>query len=91
MNVRRAVPGRGERGFTLVELLVAITITLVVSASIYGLLSAGQNAFRREPSLADRQQNIRIAMDSIARDIDNAGIGMPLVSQVFTHTDAPLG
>ncbi|HXK12084.1 MAG TPA: hypothetical protein VMT70_20765, partial [Vicinamibacteria bacterium] len=42
-------------------------------------------------SLADRQQNIRIAMDSIARDIDNAGIGMPLVSQVFTHTDAPLG
>jgi len=91
MNARENTPGRGQRGFSLVELLVAMAVTLVVSGSIYGLLTAGQNAFRREPSLADRQQNIRIAMDSIARDVDNAGAGMPVVSQVFTHTDAPLG
>ncbi|HUL80331.1 MAG TPA: prepilin-type N-terminal cleavage/methylation domain-containing protein [Vicinamibacteria bacterium] len=91
MRSRKGAPGPGQRGFSLVELLVAMAVTLVVSGSIYGLLAAGQNAFRREPSLADRQQNIRIAMDIIAHDVANAGTGMPLVSQVFTHTDAPLG
>ncbi len=75
----------------MVELMVAMVVTLVVSGAIFGLLTVGGNAFRREPEVADRQQNIRIAMDAIARDIQNAGSGMPLVSQVFTHTDAPLG
>ena len=68
-----------------------MVLTLVVSGAIFGLLTAGGNAFRREPEVADRQQNIRIAMDTIARDIENAGAGMPLVSQVFTHTDDPTG
>jgi hypothetical protein len=74
----------------MIELMVAMVVTLVVSGAIFGLLSAGGNAFRREPEVADRQQNIRIAMDMISRDIANAGSGMPLVSQVFTHTDTPL-
>ena len=77
----------GQRGFSMIELMVAMVITLVVSGAIFGLLTVGGNAFRREPEVADRQQNIRIAMDSIMRDIENAGSGMPLVSQVFTHTD----
>ena len=77
----------GQRGFSMIELMVAMVITLVVSGAIFGLLTVGGNAFRREPEVADRQQNIRIAMDSIMRDVANAGSGMPLVSQVFTHTD----
>jgi prepilin-type N-terminal cleavage/methylation domain-containing protein len=80
-----------EGGYSLIELLVAMVITLIVSGAIYGLLTSGQNAFRREPEVADRQQNIRIAMDLISKDIANAGTGMPLVGQVFTHTDAPAG
>ena len=47
--------------------------------------------FRREPEMSDRQQNIRIAMDIIAKDVESAGGGAPLVAQVFTHTDDPLG
>jgi prepilin-type N-terminal cleavage/methylation domain-containing protein len=76
-----------ERGFSLVELMVAMTITLIVSAAIYGLLTSGSNAFRREPELADRQQNIRVAMDLVARDVFNAGAGLPTFGQVFTITD----
>jgi prepilin-type N-terminal cleavage/methylation domain-containing protein len=80
-----------QRGFSLVELLVAMAVTLVVSGAIYGLLTTGGNAFRREPEVADRQQNIRIAMDAIGRDVENAGGGMPLVGQVFSHSDDPAG
>jgi type II secretory pathway pseudopilin PulG len=89
MEPRRASQ-KGELGFSMIELMVAMVVTLVVSGAIFGLLTVGGNAFRREPEVADRQQNIRIAMDAISRDIGNAGGGMPLVSQVFTHTDDPL-
>jgi prepilin-type N-terminal cleavage/methylation domain-containing protein len=81
-----------EAGFSLVEMLVAMTITLIVSGAIYGLLAGGQNAFRREPELTDRQQNIRIAMNLIMRDIANAGTGMPPFIQSFTTgLEAPTG
>jgi prepilin-type N-terminal cleavage/methylation domain-containing protein len=82
---------RHDSGFSLVELMVAMTITLIVSGAIYGLLTSGSNAFRREPELADRQQNIRIAMDLIARDVFNAGANLPTYSQVFTQVDPPDG
>ena len=82
-------PRRTERGFSLVELLVAVFITLIVSGAIYGLIASSQTAFRREPEAADRQQNIRIAMDMITRDVQVAGQGMPWFAQVFTITDFP--
>ncbi len=72
-------------GFSLVELMVAMTVTLIVAGAIYGLLAGGQNAFRREPELADRQQNTRIAMDLIRRDVQDAGSGMVPFVQAFTN------
>jgi prepilin-type N-terminal cleavage/methylation domain-containing protein len=75
---------RSEAGFSLVEVLVAMTITLIISGAIYGLLASGQGAFKREPELTDRQQNARIALNLIMRDIANAGSGMPPFTQVFT-------
>ena len=61
-----------------------MAVTLIVCGAIFGLLAGGQTAFRREPELADRQQNIRVAMDLILRDIANAGSGMPNFMQTFT-------
>ncbi len=80
-----------QRGFSLVELIVAMTVTLIVSSAIYGLLTSGGNAFRREPELADRQQNIRAAMDLIARDVFGAGAALSTFSQVFTGADPAIG
>lgn len=78
---------RDPRGFSLVELMVAMTVTLIVSGAIYGLLTSGSNAFRREPEVADRQQNIRAAMDLISRDVFAAGAALPTYAQVFTRAD----
>jgi type IV pilus assembly protein PilW len=74
----------GQGGFSLIELTVAMAVTLIVTGAIYGLLAGGQSAFRREPELSDRQQNIRVAMDLILRDIANAGSGLPIFTQTFT-------
>jgi prepilin-type N-terminal cleavage/methylation domain-containing protein len=76
-----------QSGFSMIELLIAMTVTLIVSGAIYGLLTSGGTAFRREPELADRQQNVRVAMDLITRDVFNAGAALPTFSQVFTRVD----
>jgi prepilin-type N-terminal cleavage/methylation domain-containing protein len=80
-----------QSGFSLVELMVAMTVTLIVSGAIYGLLTSGGNAFRREPEVADRQQNIRLAMDLVSRDVFAAGAGLPNFSQVFTRDETAAG
>jgi prepilin-type N-terminal cleavage/methylation domain-containing protein len=82
MTRRQAGP---QSGFSLIELMVALTVTLVVTGAIYGLLAGGQSAFRREPELTDRQQNARIALNLIMRDIANAGSGMPKFIQTFSR------
>jgi len=78
--------GRGERGFSLVELMIALTVTLLVSGATFSLVASGQTAFRREPALADRQQNIRVAMDLISQDLYRAGYGLPQFAQAFTDS-----
>jgi len=77
-------PDRGQAGFSLVEMMVAVVITTIVAGAIYGLLADSQTGFRREPERTDRQQNIRAAMDAIMRDVANAASGMPALTQAFT-------
>lgn len=76
---------RAQAGFSLIELMVAMAITLIVTGAIFGLLSSGQSAFKVQPERTDRQQNIRSAMDLIIRDVGSAGVGMPPFVQTFTR------
>lgn len=81
---------RRDAGFSLAELMVALVVTLVISGAVYGLIASGGNAFRREPELTDRQQNIRIAMSLIQNDVRAAGGGSipPLFVVFATGLDA---
>src|SRR5262245_52390519 len=78
-----AAASRPDSGFSLIELMVALTVTLIVSGAVYGLLTSGSSAFRKEPAMADRQANIRAAMDLIVSDLRGAGAGMPPFTNVF--------
>jgi prepilin-type N-terminal cleavage/methylation domain-containing protein len=73
-----------EKGFSLVELMVAMTVTLIITGAVFKLVTAGHSAFRREPAMAERQQNIRVALDIISQDLYRAGHGTPTFAQVFT-------
>jgi hypothetical protein len=74
--------------------MIAMVATMIVAGAIFGLLTAGNTAFRREPELAERQQNIRIAMNLISEDILRAGSSLPDFQQIFTQgldASGPMG
>lgn len=65
-----------ERGFTLVELLVGITISVIVSAAALTALTGSSKAARVNDRTAQTQQNARIVMELLSHDIKMAGYGM---------------
>lgn len=64
-----------EKGFSLLELVVAMTIFLVVIGSIYGLLQVGRVDGNRASQRADMMKNARLAVHLIGKDVLNAGLG----------------
>jgi type IV pilus assembly protein PilW len=65
-------PGR-MIGFSLVELLVAMTVGLVVLGGVYGVSAIQNKTFSKQEMIAEMQQNTRAAMDMMSREIRMAG------------------
>jgi len=73
-------------GFTLVEVMISMVITLIVMSAVFGLLSRGQSTFQREPEIADMQQSARAALDMVTKDALQAGAGLPPEFPAFSTT-----
>ena len=63
------------RGFSLVELLVALAITLLVTSAVFAMLDPAGGAFQVQPEAADTMQRLRAATDALRRDLMSAGSG----------------
>jgi prepilin-type N-terminal cleavage/methylation domain-containing protein len=63
-----------QKGFTLLEMIVAITIFLIVTGSVYGLLQIGRIDRNRSSRRSDMLKNARTAIHLIGRDALNAGM-----------------
>lgn len=66
-----------KRGVTLIELLIVMAMLGVVMAAIYSLYSTHQKAAYTEDEVVEVQQNLRIAVDSVTRDVRMAGFLIP--------------
>ena len=64
---------RKERGFTMVELLVAMAITAVVMAAVYTLYKTQQDSYIAQDQVVEMQQNVRASLYQMARDMRMAG------------------
>ena len=69
------VHDRRQAGFSLIELMVSMSLMLVVTGAIFQLVGSGQNAFRTQPAVADVHQRLRVAADMIYKDLLSAGAG----------------
>jgi len=70
---RRSGVWQGEAGFSLAEILMATAISSVVLLALYLLYDINQVTFVKGEQQADLQQNARIAMDRIVRELRLAG------------------
>ncbi|HKS77142.1 MAG TPA: prepilin-type N-terminal cleavage/methylation domain-containing protein [Terriglobales bacterium] len=65
------------RGFTLLELVVAMAIGLIVLGAAVSLFTRAVNLSFMVTQRAEMQQNGRAALDMMAKDISLAGAGIP--------------
>ncbi len=66
-----------EKGFTLVELLIAITITAFALAGVYTTFVVQQRSFTTQDKVSEVNLTSKIAFDMIINDIRTAGFGYP--------------
>ncbi len=78
---------RGHAGFSLLELTIAMGVTLAVTGAVCSMLAPSHGAWAAAPEVADMQQRLRVAGEAIARDLIQAGAG----SRAGTHTAALIG
>lgn len=62
-----------ERGFTLVEVLMAMAIATLLLGSMYSVYTTNYKTFRVQEQIAEAQQNARGALQLMSRDITMAG------------------
>jgi prepilin-type N-terminal cleavage/methylation domain-containing protein len=67
-----------ERGFTLVELAVAMSIMLLVAGALLAALESGTNAERHASNRIDSEQSASLVLAQFARDVRNATTITPL-------------
>lgn len=61
------------RGFTLIEILVALFIFGLIAAGLFGVLNAGKIIFKDDITLVGLQQEARLGMDAMSREIRESG------------------
>ena len=64
-----AIKKNHEKGFTLVELLVTLAIIGFVITAVYTFYLSGLSGWKRSTDRLEYQQNARIAMDKMVRDL----------------------
>jgi type IV pilus assembly protein PilW len=76
MNIIKTTPNlvKGKRGFSLIELLVALVIMSVVSLAIYSVFSVSSRNYTTQGVTANVQQSLRAAMEVMLQDIREAGL-----------------
>jgi type IV pilus assembly protein PilW len=74
------LPSKGQGGFTLIEVMVGMVIAVIVAAAAFTILTTTSKSLRANEQIVDTQQNIRLAMEILARDVKMAGFGNPGVT-----------
>lgn len=78
------------RGFTLVELLIAMVVGLIILGATYAVFIAQNKELGKQEQIAVMQQNARMAMEMITREIMMAGYGANTVTRCSGTTTATI-
>jgi hypothetical protein len=79
-----------QAGFTLVELLIAMALTLTIVGTVLAVVVPAQRAFAVQPEAADVQQRVRVAVERLSRAVRTAGLRTPITHGVMDVLLAPV-
>lgn len=65
---------RRHRGFTLIELMIAMLLGLIVIGGVISVFLAGQQTYRANEALGDVGDSSRVAFELLSRDFRGAGL-----------------
>src|SRR5262252_4553531 len=85
---QQKTPGSCHRGFSLIELLMAMTITVGIGMVVFQLFYRNERVFRDQNLILEMQQNARAVASQIAEEIRMAGQGVPLYAATFDGVDS---
>src|SRR6267142_5509992 len=71
-----------QRGFTVIEMVVALTVMLIVSGIVLALVRDSMKVALSTYELTDAQQNLRTAQEFLNRDLMNAGDGLRAIKNI---------
>lgn len=64
---------KNQYGFTLVEMLIAVSLSLIIMSGVYKVFISQNKAYTVQDQVTEMQQNARVAMDMMTREIRMAG------------------
>ncbi len=70
------------RGFSLIELTMALTITLGIGLIVFQLFQQNEHVFRDQHLIIEMQQSARAVASQIADEIRMAGTGIPIYASI---------
>ena len=73
VSARRNLVPRKERGFTLIELMIALLLGLLVMGAAISLFLSNRQAYSATEGLGRVQENVRFAFELMARDLREVG------------------
>jgi type IV pilus assembly protein PilW len=65
-------------GFSLIELLVALCLSVILVSAAYGLFVSQNSVYINQNRTAEMQQNVRMAMNLLAGEFRMAGFGLSM-------------
>lgn len=80
-----------QRGFTLIELMVAMVLSLFLIGGVLLMYSSTKAAYNDADRLSRLQENVRFASDYMVRDVRNAGFRDQLTLTFFEQVAVQSG
>lgn len=66
-----------QDGFSLIEIMVSVALSTIVLMAGYTVLISSDRSYNVQEDVSEAQQNVRMGMERLGKDIRMAGFGLP--------------
>lgn len=77
-----------RKGFSLVELMVAVAILVAMMGGVYMSMAAGQNSWANTALQVELQENVRLTLEKVSKELRESGSNGAGVMQVTINDNA---